>query len=195
MNHISPLNRISLALAATTVSLLVLAHSLGFVPDYQQMREIELQSRRDLAESVAIQLSLSAERSDWLAIRSLLDALVKRNPRLLAISLRNHLGKTLATTNRSDVLAITAASEGNRNSITVPIFRNNRPWGEAQFRFASDSRGAGPAWFGTSLLPLVTLVGSACFLAFNYYLRRVLTKLAPSAEMSSGGQIRPPGQN
>src|ERR1700750_2884613 len=125
MNRLSTLTRISLALTATTVSVLVLAHSLGFVPDYSQLREGELQSRRDLAESVAIQLSLTAERSDWPAIRSLLNALVRRNPALLQITLKNHLGKTLAAGGHVGAqIEDAAAKEPNPNAIQVPIFRN-----------------------------------------------------------------------
>ena len=89
----TPAARISFSLVLLTISLLLIADVIGFIPD--RTRSL-LEARKSLSESLAIQFTAAAERNDLSSIRSTLKSIVERNGDIKSAALRVKNGQLLA---------------------------------------------------------------------------------------------------
>ena len=74
-----PAMRISLALALLTSCVLLGAEMLGFTPDENRM---ELETRKQVAEALAIQFSVMDPQRDLDKVEGLIRLVAQRNPRI-----------------------------------------------------------------------------------------------------------------
>ena len=81
MERLGPVLRLSLSLVVLTSSILLLVDLVGLVPN---AGNAALQSRIQLAETLATQLMPAAERSDFASNRRVLDVTVVRNEDVLS---------------------------------------------------------------------------------------------------------------
>src|SRR5262249_49240487 len=77
--------RISAGLASITLILLLAAHGLGLVPD---RHGAVLDGRKALCEQLAVQAAWAAQQGDVTAFKTVLLALVKRDPAVQSAALR-----------------------------------------------------------------------------------------------------------
>ncbi|MDP9173511.1 MAG: diguanylate cyclase [Planctomycetota bacterium] len=177
---------ISFGLASLTLSLVLMAHSLGIAPDESQ--EL-LRARIQTAELVAAQCSPAAIAGDMGTMSTILKHVGARNADLLSAGLRNSSGKLIYQYGSHN----TQWSIGDNNPIaptklTVPIASESGDWGSVEFCFRrnvrTNSKYLSPFFNGLIANPLVRLGGfvfGAGFIAFYLYLRRTLRYLDPSS--------------
>ncbi len=77
--------RISLALALLTACILLTADMFGFTPDEDKFK---LDLRKQISESLAIQLSIMDPRREIRKIQGLVSLVAKRNPAILSAGIR-----------------------------------------------------------------------------------------------------------
>ena len=88
----TPTFRISIGLAALTVSLALCGYIFGLMPDESKA---ELNARARIAEALAVQFSAAAGRNDVIAIQETMSSVEKRNSAVLSIALRQENGEIL----------------------------------------------------------------------------------------------------
>ena len=92
MRRVSTTTRISIALAALSVSILLIAHAMGFVPD---ALDASLQGRKALCEAIALQSSSAVFRGEVDSVRNSIEAIVTRNKDVISAGIRSYEGNLL----------------------------------------------------------------------------------------------------
>lgn len=176
--RISAIMRISIGMTSLTLSALLSAHALGLIPDAQRA---QLEARRSLCESVAVQCCLAAQRGDTKMIEAVVQSLVERNDQVLSAAVATIDGKLLSEMgeHRSH-WQVDDAEHSAHQFVQVPIFQGRQPWGNVQIRFSPLARSDGLAALMSPTVRLVAFVACAGFLLSMMYLRRVLQHLDPS---------------
>ena len=177
MIHVSPTLRLSLSFAVLTVSLLLFAELLGLIPD---TRRVLMDARQKVCESLAVQLSIGASRSDHGLVRETLDAFVERNPDVLSAAMRRENGEIFIQT--AEHPQRWAGAEVDRSTMThvqVPVFAGEQRWGTVEASFAAPSYSNWLEWLRSSIWGLLLFTGMAGFAAYYLVLRRALRELDP----------------
>ena len=183
MKKISATIRIAVSLAALSVSLLLGAQLLGLLPSEQQA---VLRGRSALCESLAVNFSLLADRSDFPVMEQGLKVIKERNPDMISIAVRRESGEFLVTV--GDHAAHWKEPPRGRSTDThvcVPILTGSQRWGTVEVCFQPIG---GTGWVGTLRQPVVMLSlfmmagGTGSYFLF---LRRVLRHLNPSRVVPS----------
>ena len=87
-----PAMRISIALALMTACILLTADMLGFTLDEDKLA---LDTRKQIAESLAIQFSVMDPKRDIRKIEGLISIVAKRNPAILSTGIRKASGQVV----------------------------------------------------------------------------------------------------
>lgn len=178
MKHLSVYTRIAFSLACITLSVLLIARTVGFFKDE---RTAVLRGRGRLVESMAINLSLLARDGDVAGMKTNLQAILRRNPDIRSIAVRR--------TDESFVLQVgdhqrywtpPAGGRSNDAHMVVDILKGSEEWGAVEVSFD-------PLWdrgfMGFVKHPLVLMllfVTSLGMLCYYVFLRRILKQLNPS---------------
>ncbi|MGB5328756.1 MAG: hypothetical protein WBO58_11075 [Gammaproteobacteria bacterium] len=86
---IFPAMRIAIALSLLTACILLTADMVGFTPDEDR---IQLEARKQISESLAIQFSVMDPRRDLKKLQNLVRVVAKRNPDILSTGIRQTSG-------------------------------------------------------------------------------------------------------
>lgn len=174
----TPAGRISFSLVLMTISLLLVADLIGFIPDRTQAL---LEARKTLSESLAIQFTAAAAQNDLVTIRSTLQSIVERNEDIRSAAMRIKNGQLLAIA--GDHLAHWQTPADKRSTAThvqVPIYNGETPWAMVELRFA-------PLWvddllsgFKNSFTGLLIFIMLTGFLGYFILMKRTLRELDPS---------------
>ncbi|MGI9487804.1 MAG: diguanylate cyclase domain-containing protein, partial [Geminicoccaceae bacterium] len=178
MKLFTPTFRISIGLAALTMSLVACAYTFGLVPDE---RKGELDARAKISEALAIQLSVAASRYDVTAVQETISSIVKRSSAVLSIALRRINGNILATAGDHDRHWI--EPEDNRSTDThvqVELFNTDTAWGKVEIAFRPLASAGHIAGFPVALASLMGFIGVLGFAGYYFVLRRALRELDPS---------------
>ena len=163
--------RISVAIACLTVCVLIVAQSLGFLPDPQAER---LQRRIALCEAMAIACSLDIAGDDLDSVRVTLESMVQRNGELAFARLEQTTGRALVSVGEDD------GHIAKEDIFRVPLFADGQQWGWVNVGFTTVST-TWSSWMpGGSSTWLVVFVGATTCLVVYWYLRKVLRHLDPS---------------
>ena len=175
----TPTMRLSIVLVIVTVNLLFLADLIGFVPNTAKS---DLELRKSLSESLALQFSAAAEKGEFQTIQNTLRAVVERNKNIRSAAIRTNDGKLLAVAGNH--LANWKAPTDGKSTPTyvqVPIFRKKKNWATVEIRFA-------PLWannlaFGVtkSFAGLLAFIALSSFLCYFLIIRKSLRQLDPTA--------------
>ena len=176
---ISPTVRVSFGLLMLTLSILFVGDWLGLIPREQSL---ELEYRKKLSESLAVQFSSLAQSGEFRDIRTTLEALVSRNKDIASAAFRSLVGDE--TIEAGDHFANWQLGEKGRystyNQVVVPIFRGEQRWGSVEVRFR-DQNSAWHAFISNnSFITLVLFFSLSGFFLYLVFLRRVLRELDPS---------------
>jgi PAS domain S-box-containing protein len=169
---------ITLGLSSMLASALLLAMFVGLVPDRV---DAERQGRAALSEALAASTSVFIEQGDLARIQATLAFVVERNDDLLSAGLRGNNGRLVASAGNHEQLwkpAVEALSTDAH--VLVPIQSARGKWGTLELRF--ESLGVA-GWMGPLFDPRVRMIASVVglsFIAFHFYLGRVLRQLDPS---------------
>ncbi len=168
---LNPVFRVSVGLLMLTISILMMGDWLGLVPN---ATEAQMENRRKFSESLAVQLSSLASGGDTHHISTTLEAVVTRNPDVVAARFRSDSGGAELGSGETEL-------EGAaRDKVIVPIFRGDRQWGSVEVQFSPTSASWLPGFANNTFLALVAFVFALGMLLFPVFLKRVLRELDPS---------------
>lgn len=176
---------IAFGLSSLLTSVVLLAMFTGFVPD--RIGAVR-QGRVAIAEALASSSSMLLRRGDLAGIRNSLEFVVDRDPTLRSVTLHRNRDSSDVVFGESvdddDAWAVRSAVD----TVTVPLFSGNRPWGELRFQF-SDVAAIG--WLDRARripFALMVFIGLMSFPIFYFYLGRMLKALDPSTAVP--GRVR-----
>ncbi len=158
-----------------TISILLLTLSVILFADFFKLRgDVDAgvrDARKAMSEALAVQLTVLAGSGNGQVIRQTLDAFVNRSADVVAARLSTMNGTELAAS--GELALLTTDTESTRSQMIVPIFQDDRPWGEVRVAFASDDGLLGDAaYFG--------FIGLSCFVLYVLFLRKALKQIDPS---------------
>lgn len=173
--RISVPGRIAISLVMLSTCTWVTMYSL--IPS---ARQLQIERRTALCESLSISCSLHAERNDDDAIRKNLHAVAQRNPDIVSACLRRVDGRIVEQIgDHQNQWRLEPNAHSTPNNIYVPIRNQGKEWGKVEVSFDPSV-----GWFGFVArhpLAIATLFGlSLNSLIFRWYIGRVLTYLDPS---------------
>ena len=162
-----------------TVSMLFITDFLGLVPD---TKSAEVQSRRIIAESLAVQLSNEISENRIHSVEETLRAVVERNENVLSGAVRLVSGTLLAEYGgHKENWKLRPEDKSTLTQVQVPIFNSQGRWGSVEIGFADvvDST----KWLPTngSFFAVILFVALSGFIAYLVFLKRTLRELNPDA--------------
>jgi diguanylate cyclase (GGDEF)-like protein/PAS domain S-box-containing protein len=175
---LTPTVQISLGLLSLMLSLILIAYSIGLVPN-EDKAALEVRAR--ISENLAIQLASLAGRDDAAAIKDTIASVLSRNNDVLSIAIRGADGKMLvASENHASQWVEPVDGKSTATQIQIPLLNADAPGGKIEIAFR-------PLPTFTNLLGLSrAMVGFICFIAgagfpgFYFVLSRALRELDPS---------------
>ena len=178
MTRISAAMRISIGLACLMLSVLFTAQTIGLVPDSEK---VLLTGRKALCETFALQCCLAAQKNDLATMRAASTALVERNDSVESVGIRRIDGKLLVEAGNHTLWDPADSENSVRSQVQVPVMQGKRPWGTVEIRFQHMASGGLTTWFANPTVRMMAFIVGSGFLAFTWYLKRVLQHLDPSA--------------
>lgn len=178
MRRISSIMRIVLGLVSLTISALLVAGLLGFIPNIGTAAQ---KNRSAFCEATAVSFMALAPRMNEEQIRETFNAIRERNTEVESLAVRtNEKNELLFSSGPHESLWETTGNmpKSSREFI-VPIATAGKHWGQLEVRFQEVS--AGP--LGNIMRPEFSLslfLGGGLFFSFSLYLRKVLNHLNPS---------------
>jgi diguanylate cyclase (GGDEF)-like protein len=177
---------ISFGLACLTLSLVLIANSLGIAPDQSQTL---LRARMQTAELAAAQCSPVAAAGDMKTLAMIAQRVAEGNPDLASAGLRTAGGKLVWTFgDHARLWTDEKSADAPWMKLAVPILTSTGDWGTLEFAYRRPllpMPGFVPLGVAAILSNPVLRVGgflfAAGFLAYSFYLRRTLRHLDPSS--------------
>ncbi len=176
MRRLSARSHIGLGQTSLVVTLLLVAFSVGLVPDRVGVLR---DSRIALAEAIAVNSAGLLVQEDLPRLDATLTLVVARNADLLSAAVRPVDGEAVVTIGDHAWPELTDGLSTDRQ-IQVPIWSGKERWGQVELRFAPLTASG---WLGMvqhPLVPLIAFMALSAFVAFYFYLGKVLKHLDPS---------------
>ena len=178
MKRFSSRFHLAVGLASLLLSIVLLGIYLGLVPD----REHALRTGRiALAETIAVACSALLERDELAGLRGTLNFVMQRNPDILSVGIRNERGELVV-----DLRGHGAQWPKNLTAqpadghLEVPLYQAQRRWGTVEIRFLPLTASGWRAVVFDPRTKLATFLVLASFVAFFFYLKRMLRHLDPA---------------
>ncbi len=183
MRTLSAKSRIALGQVGIVASLVLAAMFLGLVPDRDSaVRE----GRAALAEAIAANSSVFVTQADLRRMEATLRFAVERNASLLSAAMRQANGDALVVIGEHVPHWQKASGEhSTETQLKVPIWDGDRKWGQLELRFKPLTRSG---WLRIPTSPsvqLVLFIAFSSFVAFSFYLGKMLKHLDPSQAIPS----------
>ncbi|MGB5539519.1 MAG: diguanylate cyclase [Gammaproteobacteria bacterium] len=186
MTRLGPAMRISLGLIMAVVSIILLSDLIGIIPDRSSA---VIDGRKRIAETVAVQYSMTIRKNDYDSIAASLKMLVERNDDVLSAALRAENGRLIAVS--GDHEARWDTSLGDKSTATqmqVPLYKNARlkqKWGSVELRFRPVNRTRILGFEISSMLVLTLFVAIFGFLVFLFLVKKIFTSIDPGSVVPS----------
>jgi len=176
--NFSPAFKVMSGLVMIMISALVISQALGLIPD---KRESVLESRKTLAESVAVQTSILSSLDNQDLIDTSIEQTLKRDEAVQSVALRMISGDIDVQVGDHDTHWVIESSDASSpENIRVPVLRNGELWAHVELAFKPLHTGS---WFVppfTSFVALTLLCGLICAIGFWLYIKRIIKALNPS---------------
>jgi diguanylate cyclase (GGDEF)-like protein/PAS domain S-box-containing protein len=173
----SPITRLSFSIVMLTVSLLLLADLLGLTPD---ANESELETRKVIVESLAVQLSGNISNDQMDNIENTLHSVVARNDSVLSAAVRLASGDIFAAFGMHDKnWTLQADDSSTSTQVHVQLVNKQGLWGNVELRFKplyTDSN-----FFQSPLVLIILFMSLAGFIVYLLFLKHSLKELNPDA--------------
>jgi hypothetical protein len=176
---ISPILRLSIGLSLLTVSLLLVADFLGFIPN---QKLAELTARKAISESLAVQVSADVAQGKVDSVTAMIHSLQERNESILSVGLRS-IDKRLISS-AGDHISHWQPLDKELSSVThiqVPIYNNAGRWGTLEMSFKPLDGNLSVFIRGGSIISVIIFIAIAGFAVYWLFLKRALNELDPSA--------------
>ncbi|MGD9332047.1 MAG: ATP-binding protein [Desulfobacterales bacterium] len=186
MRRLSVKSRVVFGLVGLTVSLVMLAFYIGIIPD---RTAIVREGRAALSEAIAVHSTALVVATDFQRLEADFKLLAKRNTDLLSLALRRYDGLALIATGDHDDHWQSMDGEYSKDTqVRVPIWSGEHKWGQLELRFKSLTAGGFRRLYDNPIMRLATFMGGLCFIAFYFYIGKVLRHLDPSKAIP--GRVR-----
>ena len=178
--RVGPIARLSLGLAALSLSLLMIGDFLFGLSTNDALVVQHLRKR--LTETVATQSIVLIEQDDQVTLGKTLNRVLVANPDMRSLAVRRRDGSLLIE--RGDHNAHWELRDNARSSldqVSVPIYANQAQWGQLEISFIPTAK---PGLLDLARQPMammIMLMGLGGFLIYYAYLRRAMHYLDPSA--------------
>ena len=178
--RVGPIARLSLGLAALSLSLLMIGDFLFGLSTNDAVVVQHLRKR--LTETVATQSIVLIEQDDQVTLGKTLNRVLVANPDMRSLAVRRRDGSLLIE--RGDHNAHWELRDNARSSldqVSVPIYANQAQWGQLEISFIPTAK---PGLLDLARQPMammIVLIGLGGFLIYYAYLRRAMHYLDPSA--------------
>ena len=177
---------IALGLVSLIATVVLGASMIGLIPDRAgAIRE----GRAALAETLAAEATALVSQNDVARLEGLLSFVVKRNPDILSIAVRTTSGDVLVGIGNHEAnWAPMHEVHSSDSQVQVPILAGTQPWGQMELRYRPIVPAGLAGILANPLVRLIAFVSIAGFVAFYFYLGRVLSHLDPSRAIP--GRVR-----
>lgn len=178
--RVGPIARLSLGLAALSLSLLMIGDFLFGLSTNDALVVQHLRKR--LTETVATQSIVLIEQDDQVTLGKTLNRVLVANPDMRSLAVRRRDGSLLIE--RGDHNAHWELRDNARSSldqVSVPIYANQAQWGQLEISFIPTAK---PGLLDLARQPMammIMLMSLGGFLIYYAYLRRAMHYLDPSA--------------
>lgn len=179
MLKMPPPVQISLGLILLTISIFFAAQLIGLTPNHDDNR---IYARQQLAENIALQVTLAVKRGDQYLLKSILEETVKHSPIILSLGLRNNEGLiTYESLNHQKYWKSQQAKLSTPTHIQLPILADGKRNASLEISLTElKSEDAGHFGISKSIW-LIIFIAISGFICFWLYLRKVLKHLDPAS--------------
>lgn len=175
---IGPTLRLALAILSVTVSTVLLAYSLGLVPDESKAA---LETRAKTSEALAIQLAVAAIRSEETLIRETISLVTSRNRDIKSIALRRVNGEIFSKAGDHDVHWVEPKSgRSTPNHVQIALTSADAAWGKLEIAYHPLPTGEPILGLYPKIMLLLLFLIGAGFVGYFFVLKRALRELDPS---------------
>lgn len=177
MKRIKPTLWLSFGLTAFTLSVTLLAYTVGLLPDGHKLA---LDSRAKVAESLAIQLVSAVNRNDAAGLEEVLTSVVSRNDDVLSGAIRQVDGAIVfeAGSHSKNWIA-PPHGKSTPTHVTVPLIGSSGHQGSIELAFAEPEAAKRVLGMPASMLVFLLFLMSFGFIGYFILLRRTLRQLDP----------------
>ena len=175
---ISPIVRLAIGLSMLTVSLLLVADFLGFIPN---SKLAEFNARKVIAESLAVQVSADVMKGDIRSVTLLMRSLQQQNTSINSLGLRTSDKQLISSAgDHLNYWHLTDKSTSTVANILVPIHGKEGRWGSLEVSFKPLN--GNPTIFerAGSIITIIIFILTVGFFVFWLFLKRALNELDPS---------------
>ncbi len=173
----SPFLRLSFSLVMLGCAILFALDLTGMISELETS-QMELRAAR--AESIALRVADAGETHNMVGIREALSNAVEQDPTLLSAGLRSSGGFLLAEVEDHGRRWVSPDEQSSPDALVIPISRRGRLWAELELDFADRTAGLIAALWRRPLVKIVVAFAALGFLAYAFFLRRVLSHLDPA---------------
>lgn len=182
MPRLSSIHRIVIGLVGLSVSVLLVAGLFGLIPNPLPQQQ---QSRKSYAESTAVSFMALAPRMSSEELQATIEQIRQRNDGVRTIGIRQSTGELVLSSGAHQDTWVSSVSGRNFLQTEVPISANGTNWGQLEICWKPVN---GISVFGMPLRPelvLTVFVSVLSFVAFTFYLTKVLKHISPSRVVPS----------
>ena len=174
-----PAMRISFALAMLTACILLTADMLGFTPDEDR---IQLDARKQISESLAIQFSVMDPRRDLKKLEGLVRIVARRSPDILSTGIRRESGQLeFSSPNHTQLWQGYDAEQSTSSHVLVPLLASGQLWGNVELRFKALNSDSIMGFTQTALFKLLIFFILIGFFVYLVFMLRTLRQIDPSS--------------
>ena len=179
MIQIPPAIRLSFGLVLLTLSILILAQTLGLTPSDEKQ---QLQLRQNVAETLAVQVIFALQRNDPMALDALLINTVSRNIDMLSAAVLDpYNGPLSQTKEHTRHWRGVTSKKSTPTHIILPLYSDQKKLGVLKISFVK-LNSSSSNFFGLSNFVILALFFSISgFIAYWVFIKRTLKHLDPSA--------------
>ena len=176
--NLSAKSRIALGQTGLMVSLVLTAAFLGLIPD---RHSAVLEGRAALAEVLAVNSSMLISESDLRRLQIELELVVSRNADLRSAGVRAVNGELMVIAGDHEERWTEMPGEFSTDAqVRVPILAGRDAWGQVELQFRPLIKRGWLGWLGHPFVKLSAFIALGCFIAFYFYLGKMLKHLDPS---------------
>jgi diguanylate cyclase (GGDEF)-like protein/PAS domain S-box-containing protein len=162
-----------------TASILLVGDMLGLMPN---VYKASLEARKKFVETLAVQLSYTAEKADWETIGVTMESIVQRNEDVLSAAIRRDSDDQLIAESGNH-LRYWIQPDGDSSTPThaqVPIFQGDRRWGTVEVSFSPIAPKSLLGFLQQPFVRLMLFVAISGFVGYLVLLKRTLRQLDPT---------------
>ena len=177
--RVTPLVWLSFGLTSLTLSIMLGGDLfVDLAPNHDRQT---FEYRRNLAESLGVQYSALAERDQIDTITLSMELLAKRNPDIVSLALLQKSGEVVTQFgNHAQVWVQPPGDESTLQSLQVPIFAGDLPWGVLQISFRQVEMSIVDRLLADPWIRFLMFVSAMAFVSYHLFMKRALRQLDPT---------------